>query len=76
MAPYYVTKADADDGDPVAVVPFVPWRCKRCGDRKPRTTGQHGRIRYHLCQRCGLPFRSIEIDPDRLADMPELREVL
>lgn len=76
MAAYHVTSDDDPRGDYVSVVPFVPWRCPKCGARHPRTTGQHGRIRYHRCQECGLPFRSLEIEPDRLQDLPDLRDVL
>lgn len=75
MAAYHVT-SDDKHGEYVAIVPYVPWRCPKCGARHPRTTGQHVRIRYHRCQSCGLPFRSLEIDPDRLGDLPELRETL
>lgn len=61
------------EADAVAIVPFVPWRCPSCGDTKPRTYSQRGRIRYHLCP-CGLRFRSLEMSPECLADHPQLRE--
>jgi len=55
-------------------VPYVPWRCKQCGDTKPRTYGQRGRVRFHECKRCGLFFKSLEIDPDQLGDLTRLLE--
>lgn len=50
------------DDERIPVVPFVAWRCPKCGDRKPRTYSQRGRIRLHLCQRCGIKYRSLELD--------------
>lgn len=84
MAAYYVNKpADtpqpARRGPPiegedesVAIVPYLPWRCPACGDPKPRTRGQRGRVRYHQCQACGLPFRSLEITASEVPNfLPE-----
>lgn len=52
------------------MVPFVPVRCPRCLAEKPRTVGTHerrdGKVRYHICQGCGIKFHSIEIDPSEL----------
>jgi len=51
--------------DRVSMVPFVPWRCPRCGDGKPRTYSQHGRVRLHQCQACGTKYRSLELQHPR-----------
>jgi hypothetical protein len=56
------------ESDAIACVPYVPWRCPRCGDAKPRTFGQRGRVRYHECS-CGLRYRSLEIPPEDLDDL-------
>ncbi len=80
MAAYYVVPHDGQQkperSDAVAVVPFVPWRCPTCGDSKPRTYGQEGRVRYHCCRRCKLNYRSIEIDPKTLRDPNALRGLI
>lgn len=52
---------DDDDSDSVPVVPFVPWRCPRCGDAKPFTYGHRGTLRWHLCQGCNTRYRSREL---------------
>lgn len=57
------------DPEPLACVPFVPWRCPSCGDGKPRTYGQRGRVRYHQCQLCLLRFRSLERFPKSVAEL-------
>lgn len=61
---------DEDDGVPM--VPFVPVRCPRCAAAKPKTTGaferRDGKIRYHICQECDQRFRSVELDPQGLAE--------
>jgi hypothetical protein len=90
VAPYVIHRPDDEDPhrrrsgppvdherDAVACVPFVPWRCPSCGDNKPRTYSKRGRVRYHQCS-CGLFFRSIEIDPDKLKqlDLNELRGLI
>lgn len=85
MAPYVVNPPPEPDPRrrpipnedlAIACVPFVPWRCHRCRSTKPRTYGQRGRVRFHFCRECDYYFRSIEIDPDQLGDLPELRGVL
>jgi hypothetical protein len=53
--------------DDVHVVPTVRWACPRCGNKKPRTYAQHGRVRYHACP-CGEKFRSLEMNPADLAE--------
>lgn len=59
-------QAPSPGEDGVPVVPYVPIRCPRCGERKPTTDGVHdvrdGRTRYHLCKGCDLKFRSVEIE--------------
>lgn len=57
------------EADAIAIVPFVPVRCKSCGSGKPRTYGQRGRIRYHECGECGLRFRSFEMPPSEIGDI-------
>jgi hypothetical protein len=47
--------------DSSIVVPFVPFRCPRCGKHKPLTYGRRGTLRYHLCRACGCKYRSREI---------------
>lgn len=86
MAAYYVSPSEPErrgkpiegEGDAIAAVPFVPWRCPKCGDYKPRTYSQRGRVRYHQCQQCSLRFRSIEVDPDKLRelDLDDLRGIV
>lgn len=81
--PYYVTPPDPppDNRHPpvphadeaIACVPYVPWSCPRCGDRKPRTYSQNGRVRYHECQQCGIRYRSLEVDPGIVRTIDELR---
>jgi len=51
----------AGDDDTVPVVPFVPFRCPRCGRHKPRTHAVQGRLRRHQCQACGCAYRSLEM---------------
>lgn len=72
MSPYFVTqpgderrRAIPNEERAAVCVPFVPWRCARCGSTKPRTYGQRGRIRFHRCS-CGLFFRSIELGPEQV----------
>lgn len=71
MAPQYVTRFPPEDDADVYVhaVPFVPWRCA-CGSTKPRSYGQRGVVRFHVCSDCGLKFRSVEIDPDEVRKLP------
>lgn len=54
------------DGRLLAVVPYVPVRCRQCGARHARTTGRHGARRYHLCRECGAQFLSVELDSSTL----------
>lgn len=49
------------DDERVPIVPFVPWACPSCGDTKPRTYSQRGRVRLHLCQACGQKYRSLQL---------------
>lgn len=53
--------------DAVASVPYFPVRCPSCSATKPRTRGRRGRVRYHLCQQCGTPFRSLEQSAESLS---------
>lgn len=62
------------EDEAIAIVPFVPWRCPKCGSTSPRTYGQRGRYRYHLCAPCGLRFRSIELGPQHVKDLENLLE--
>ncbi len=67
---------DFDAGaEPTETVPFVPWRCPRCGRSKTETYSQSrgGRIRYHICKACGKRFKSQEVDPSELRSIPSLR---
>lgn len=50
---------ELDDNTPA--VPFLPFRCPRCRALKPRTYGQRGRVRYHLCAECKTRYRSVEV---------------
>lgn len=76
------------EDDAVPIVPFVPVRCPSCGEdahdldadqagggrrRKPRMYGRRGRVRYHFCE-CGVRFRSLEIPPSEVGDLPQLRQ--
>ena len=56
-------KSDIDDNR-LPCVPFVPFRCPRCGRHKPRTSNVRGRLRQHICQACGQDYRSWELGPD------------
>ncbi len=56
----------------IATVPFVAWRCPSCGNAKPRTYGQEGRIRFHRCV-CGATYRSLELPPSDLRLHPAFR---
>ena len=56
----------APPGDDLGVVPYVPFRCPRCG-AVPRTYGRRGRTRYHRCRDCSGKFHSLEISP---SDVP------
>lgn len=90
MAPYIVSRPDQDpepdrrhppipnEEKAIACVPYVPWRCIRCGNLKPRTYGQRGRVRYHQCPECGVFYRSVEIDPGMLSDLDleALKEII
>jgi hypothetical protein len=58
------------DAERSPVVPFVPFRCPHCGAVHPRTYGQRGRTRYHRCRACLRLYRSLEIDPDDLGELP------
>lgn len=66
----------AEDDARMPIVPFVPFRCPKCQKHKPRTYGQGGRIRWHVCQACGQRYKSMEIDPRDLRDPERLRELL
>lgn len=58
--------------DNTRAVPFVPFRCWRCGGVRPQTYGQEGRVRYHKCRQCGTKYRSVEMTPEeaRRFEMP------
>lgn len=49
----------------VDTVPFVAFRCPRCGG-KPETYGvdREQGVRFHLCRPCRYRYRSIEMPPD------------
>lgn len=53
--------------DNLRAVPFVPFRCPRCGALKPFTYGLRGRVRYHKCNGCGTRFRSVEMTREECA---------
>lgn len=55
--------------DRLPIVAFVPFRCPKCGACKPRTYGQRGRVRYHICSECQTRYRSLEVPP---ADAPSV----
>lgn len=91
MAPYYVKKPGElppptpisgppieGEDECVAVVPFVPWRCPRCGNPKPRTCGQRDRVRFHHCQSegCDLRYKSVELSAAQLRDPEALRAII
>lgn len=57
-----------DNDDQVPVVPFVPFRCPRCGRHKPDTYRVEGRIRYHRCQHCRTRYKSLEVPADQVRD--------
>lgn len=40
----------------------VRCRCPRCGAPNPPVTHTQGRVRYHLCQVCETPLKSIEAE--------------
>lgn len=50
------------------VVPYVPFRCPHCGRHKPFTRGVRGRIRHHVCQACGMKYRSFELTADSVSE--------
>jgi DNA-directed RNA polymerase subunit RPC12/RpoP len=56
------------DDDTVPVVPFVAFRCPRCGRHNPFTDGVIGRLRYHVCQNCGLKYKSYELPATAVRD--------
>lgn len=64
-----------DSAEPWQIVPFVPWRCPRCFNSHTRTYSQSrgGRLRSHECKNCRKRFRSLEIDPERLRPLPDVR---
>ena len=62
-----------EDEDSLPMVPFVPFRCPKCGRHKPRTQHVRGRLRTHICLACGARYRSIELPPDA-ADMNQADE--
>ena len=41
------------------VVPYVPFRCPKCGG-VPRTYGRSGKTRYHHCPSCRINYLSLE----------------
>ena len=55
---------DDDDHDLAPCVPFVPFRCPRCGRHKPQTYAVRGRIRYHRCLSCACVYKSVECGPE------------
>lgn len=64
-----------DDPGPLdfdGVVPFVPFRCPRCGKNKPLTYAVRGRLRYHLCRACGCKYRSRELAASEIVERSEL----
>lgn len=60
---------DDDPRFPI-VVPFMPFDCPRCGSDKPRTHAVR-RVdgvpteRQHVCQSCGLRYKSVEVTPEQ-----------
>lgn len=87
MAPHYVIPEQPDqprrgppiegaaEAEAIPCVPFIPWRCPTCNSTKPRTYSQHGSVRYHLCQECGLRFRSRELPASLIEEIPQLRGI-
>lgn len=59
---------DRTEDNQLPAVPFVPFRCPRCGAVKPFTYGQEGRVRYHRCKFCEGKFRSVEITSREMRD--------
>ena len=53
-------------GDSLPAVAWVPVFCPRCHSRECPVNGKPPRlvtIRYHVCQSCGLSFKSFERNP-------------
>ena len=45
-------------------VKFIPLRCPKCRSKDVRCYSSHPPIRYHICQKCGYNFKSVEVGSD------------
>ena len=43
-------------------VRFIPLKCPKCKSKNVRCYSSHPPIRYHVCNKCGHNFKSLEED--------------
>jgi ribosomal protein S27E len=46
-------------------VRFIPIKCPRCKSKDVKCYSSHPPIRYHLCNKCGHNFKSVEVDDEK-----------
>ena len=51
---------DTQQEDAQYGVVFVPVRCPKCRSKKVRCYSSSPPVRYHICKKCGMRFKSYE----------------
>jgi len=46
-------------------VHFIPLKCPKCRSKNVRCYSSHPPIRYHICNKCGHNFKSLEVETDK-----------
>jgi len=45
-------------------VRFIPLKCPKCKSKDIKCYSSHPPVRYHICQKCGHNFKSVEAEED------------
>jgi ribosomal protein S27E len=46
-------------------VRFIPIRCPKCRSKDNKCYSSHPPIRYHICNKCGHNFKSVEANDEK-----------
>lgn len=46
-------------------VRFIPIRCPKCRSKDNKCYSSHPPIRYHVCNKCGHNFKSVEANDEK-----------
>jgi hypothetical protein len=56
-----VEKSEQIDNEKYGV-PFIPLRCPQCKSKDVRCYVSRPPVRYHVCRKCKIKFKSVEVD--------------